>query len=426
MPKNAYPMYGLADCNNFYASCERVFNPSLTGRPVVVLSNNDGCVIARSNEAKALGIKMGVPYFQIRELAKRCDVAVFSSNFVLYGDMSERVMRTLRALVPDTEVYSIDEAFLDFGRMAPDALGAFGRRIARTVRRNTGIPISLGIAPTKTLAKIASKLCKRYPKLEGCCCMHRAQDIEKVLRRFPVEEIWGIGRRHADRLRRRGVATAWDFTRQPAEWVRREMAVTGLRTWQELRGEPCFGLETVPPRKQQICVSRTFARDISDPEELRRDLTLFAARCGEKLRAQGSLCSEVRVFLLTNRFLPDTEPRYDTALARLPVPTDSTLDLSRETGALLQRIVRPGTAYKRGGVVLSELQAGEGVQADLFHASDRDRHARLMTTMDDLNRRYGRNMLYVAAQGHDPYAMHREHLSPNYTTDWNDIITVRV
>lgn len=419
-------MYGLADCNNFYASCERVFNPSLVGRPVVVLSNNDGCVIARSNEAKALGIKMGVPYFQIRELAKRCDVAVFSSNFVLYGDMSERVMRTLRALVPETEVYSIDEAFLEFDRTEPDALGAFGRRIARTVRRNTGIPISLGIAPTKTLAKVASKLCKQYPKLEGCCCMHCPGDIEKVLRKFPIGDIWGIGRRHADRLHRRGVTTAWDFTRLPAEWVLREMAVTGLRTWRELKGEPCFGLETVPPRKQQICVSRTFAHAISDPVELRRDLTLFASRCGEKLRAQGSRCSEVRVFLLTNRFASGLEPRYDTALVRLPVPTDSTLDLSRETGVLLQRMLRPGTAYKRGGVILSELQAGEGVQADLFLASDRERHSRLMTAMDRLNRRYGRNMLYVAAQGRDPYTMQREHLSPNYTTDWNDIITVRV
>ena len=419
-------MYGLADCNNFYASCERVFDPSLAGRPVVVLSNNDGCVIARSNEAKALGIGMGVPYFQIRELAARGGVAVFSSNFVLYGDMSERVMDTLRSLVPRTEVYSIDEAFLCFDQTDPRALGEFGRRIAHTVRRNTGIPVSLGIAPTKTLAKIASKLCKQYPKLDGCCCMYRQKDIEKVLRGFPVGDIWGIGRRHAERLRRRGVATAWDFTRLTPEWVRREMAVTGLRTWQELRGEPCFGLETAPVRKQQICVSRTFARDISDPEELRRDLTLFAARCGEKLRGQGSLCSEVRVFLLTNRFLADAEPRYDTALARLPVPTDSTLDLSREVGTLLRRIVRPGTAYKRGGVILSELQGADGVQADLFDAPDRARPTRLMETMDRVNRRFGRNMLYVAAQGRDPYAMHREHLSPGYTTDWNDIITVRV
>ena len=265
-------MYGLADCNNFYASCERVFDPSLAGRPVVVLSNNDGCVIARSNEAKALGIGMGVPYFQIRELAARGGVAVFSSNFVLYGDMSERVMDTLRSLVPRTEVYSIDEAFLCFDQTDPRALGEFGRRIAHTVRRNTGIPVSLGIAPTKTLAKIASKLCKQYPKLDGCCCMYRQKDIEKVLRGFPVGDIWGIGRRHAERLRRRGVATAWDFTRLTPEWVRREMAVTGLRTWQELRGEPCFGLETAPVRKQQICVSRTFARDISDPEELRLSL----------------------------------------------------------------------------------------------------------------------------------------------------------
>ena len=238
--------FGLADCNNFYASCERVFNPSLVGRPVVVLSNNDGCVIARSNEAKKLGIEMGAPYFQIKQLARRGNVAVFSSNFVLYGDMSRRVMSLLKKFAPATEIYSIDEAFLDFSGVNPAALNGLGHEIARTVKQQTGIPVSIGIAPTKTLAKIASKLCKQYPKLDGCCFMYRTQDIEKVLRKFPIEDVWGVGRRYAKMLKANGVDTAWDFTQLTPEWVRKRMSVVGLRMWKELRGEACIGFEQAP------------------------------------------------------------------------------------------------------------------------------------------------------------------------------------
>ena len=237
-------MYGLCDCNNFYASCERVFDPSLVGRPVVVLSNNDGCVIARSNEAKALGIKMGDPFFKLRELIDRSGVAVRSSNFVLYGDMSARVMNILRSFVPVTEVYSIDEAFLDFSGMERASLDTLGHTICRTVRRLTGIPVSLGIAPNKTLAKIASKLAKRYPKLNGCCLMYRNEDIEKVLRKYPIGEVWGIGSRYEKLLTDRGIVSAYDFTRLPGEWVRKHMSVVGLRTWKELRGDGFHDRET--------------------------------------------------------------------------------------------------------------------------------------------------------------------------------------
>ena len=242
-------MYGLCDCNNFFASCERVFRPELEGRPVVVLSNNDGCVIARSNEAKALGIRMGHPYFQIRDLEKRHNVAVFSSNFNLYGDMSRRVIWTLRRMVPAAEVYSIDEAFLDLRGIETGRLEELGRHISRTVRRNTGIPVSIGIAPTKTLAKIASKLCKEYPKLQGACLMYRPQDIEKVLRKFPIEDVWGIGRKHRRMLQAANVRTAWDFVQRPEAWIRGRMGVTGLRTWKELQGEACIDFESAPPAK---------------------------------------------------------------------------------------------------------------------------------------------------------------------------------
>ena len=225
-------MYGLCDCNNFYASCQRVFRPDLVGRPMVVLSNNDGCIIARSNEAKALGIGMGQPLYQVQGLIDRHGVAVFSANFALYGDMSRRVMATLRTLVPSVEVYSIDEAFFDLHGIA-EPLDDYGRRIGRTIRRNTGIPVSIGIAPTKTLAKIASKLAKRYPKLDGCCYMHRPEDIEKVLATFPLHEVWGIGRRYGKLFDSMRITTARQFVELPEEWIHRRMGITGLRTWRE-------------------------------------------------------------------------------------------------------------------------------------------------------------------------------------------------
>ena len=282
-------MYGLCDCNNFYASCERVFDPSLEGRPVVVLSNNDGCVIARSNEAKRLGIKMGQPYYQLRELIGREAVAVFSANFALYGDMSRRVMSLLRKSVLAIEVYSIDEAFLDLTSVDESRLDELGHGLARTIRRHTGIPVSIGIAPTKTLAKIASKLCKQYPKLNGCCYMHRPEDIEKVLRRFPIDDVWGIGRRWAQLLEKNGVKTAWDFTQLPQAWVRQRMHVVGLRMWSELRGEPCIGFEEFPADKKQIATTRTFDRDIDDYEELHHRIAQYVASCAEKLRGDQRL-----------------------------------------------------------------------------------------------------------------------------------------
>ena len=292
-------MYGLADCNNFYASCERVFDPSLAERPIVVLSNNDGCVIARSNEAKELGIAMGVPYFRIRELVRRNDVAVFSSNFVLYGDMSRRVMNLLRRFAP-AEVYSIDEAFLDFTGFDEETLRQQGLEIVRTVRRHTGIPLSLGIAPTKTLAKIASKLCKRYPKLGGCCFMHRPEQIEKVLRKFPIGDVWGIGRRWAALLETRNIRTAWDFTQLPQEWIRKRMGVVGLRMQRELKGKPCIGFEQMPADKKQIATTRTFARDTGDYEELHRCIAQYAAACAEVLGFGAKRLNDLHKAVLEN------------------------------------------------------------------------------------------------------------------------------
>lgn len=419
-------MYGLCDCNNFYASCERVFRPELNGRPVVVLSNNDGCVIARSNEAKKLGIGMGDPYFKIRDLLKRNNVAVFSSNFVLYGDMSRRVMSLLKKFVSATEVYSIDEAFLDFTGMDESRLDELGREIARTVKRHTGIPVSIGIAPTKTLAKIASKLCKQYPKLEGCCFMHRPEDIEKVLRKFPIEDVWGIGRRYARMLKANGVDTAWDFTLLTPEWVRKRMSVVGLRMWKELRGEACIGFEQAPADKKQIATTRTFARDMTDYAELHRSVAQYAAACGEKLRAQNSVCAEIAVFILTNRHKENLPQYYESQLLKLSVPTDSMLELTRYASRLLRRIYRKGYAYKRAGVILSDIRSKTGTQRDMFDATDRDKHDRLMKTVDGLNAAFGRHKIVTAAAGAEFFKMNREHLSDRYTTDWDGIIRVKV
>lgn len=419
-------MYGLCDCNNFFASCERVFRPELNGRPVVVLSNNDGCVIARSNEAKALGIRMGHPYFQIRELVEQHGVAVFSSNHTLYGDMSRRVIATLRRMVPAAEVYSIDEAFLDLRGIPLEDLDELGHRISRTVRRDTGIPVSIGMAPTKTLAKIASKLCKQYPRLEGACLMYRPEDVEKVLRRFPVEDVWGIGRRHRKMLQTAGVRTAWDFTRKDASWVRARMSITGLRTWRELQGEACIDFESAPQPRQQISVSRSFAHELTGLDELHTAVATFTSMCAEKLRREQSLCAELTVYIFTNRHREDLPQYFESDTVRPSMPTDDTLELVPLATAALRRIFRAGYGYKKAGVIFSQLVPKQGTQRDLFDSVDREKHARLMEALDAANRLYGRNKVVVASQGMEPLKMNRNHLSRNYTTEWDDIITVKV
>lgn len=419
-------MIGLADCNNFYASCERVFDPKLEGVPIVVLSNNDGCIIARSNEAKALGFQMGQPYFEVKQLARRHHVKVFSSNFALYGDMSNRVMTILKSYVPRTEVYSIDEAFLDFEDTPNCVLNDLGHEISRYVRRATGIPISLGIAPTKTLAKIASKLCKKYPKLQGCCFMHRPADIEKVLRKYPIADVWGIGRRYEKKLSAMGIQTAWDFTQLDPLWVRKHMTVVGERMWKELRGIPCIEMEDVPQPKKQIATTRSFATEITDYDQLRSALVSYSANCAQKLRSQQSVCSEIMVFIHTNPF-KEYQPQYNlTKIETFATPTDSTLEIAERTSKMLKAIYRKGYSYKRGGVILSSISPALGVQSSMFDPVDRNKHSKLMKTLDALNAKDGRNTVVIASAGFDPSPLGRHHLSRQYTTKWEDIIEVKV
>lgn len=417
-------VFALCDCNNFFVSCERLFQPSLNGKPVVVLSNNDGCVIARSNEAKALGIKMAQPFFQVADLVEKSGLNVFSSNFALYGDLSQRVMSILRSLSPKTEVYSIDEAFMEVGEI--ENLSEFGHNVVKTVKRQVGIPVSVGIAPTKTLAKIASKLCKQYPKLDGCCVMTRQQDIEKVLKKFPINDVWGIGRRYAKMLSEYGVNTAWDFTQLSPEFVKRKMSVVGLRTQQELKGISSISIETALPDKQSICVSRSFAKELTQYEDLHASLMTFIAMAAEKLRKQKSVASQVSVFIFTNRFRDDTKQHFENKVIKFEASTDSTLQLAHHVSQALRSIYLEGYGYKKAGVILSDISSANGVQQSIFENGKRAKHSQLMSAVDELNRKQGRNSVVLAAQGFDPIKMNRQHLSPSYTTDWNDILKVKV
>ena len=419
-------MYALADCNNFFASCERVFRPELNGKPVIVLSNNDGCAIARSNEAKALGIKMGDPYFKIKPLIEKNGVAVFSSNFALYGDMSARVQEVLRSYSPSIEVYSIDEAFLDLNGVEAD-FDALAKEISRECRRLTAIPVSVGVSPTKTLAKIASKLCKKYPKLLGGCYMHRPQDIEKVLRTFPVEDVWGIGRRSVRELADMGVKTAWDYTMLPETTVRKVFNLPGFRTWKELRGIPCVEFEDMIEPKQSICVSRSFSHEVTTLQEFTGQITTFAARATEKLRAQNSLVTEMTVFSMTNRFkenLPQTSGGLHTVF---PDGASDYRTIVTSAASLARSLFRPGFGYKKGGVVFSRIIPADGASASIFaDASALERDEKLSKVVDSIHKNFGRESLLFGIEGDGKFHMAQEHRSPHYTTLWTDIPGVTV
>ncbi len=419
-------MFGLADCNNFFVSCERVFKPSLAGRPVVVLSNNDGCVISRSNEAKALGIKMGEPVFKIMDLVRNSDVTVFSSNYALYGDMSRRVMDSIRNMVPAIEVYSIDEAFIDFTGIGTSKLKYLGEEIARVTRKNTGIPISIGISHTKTLAKIASNLCKRYPRLNNSCFLEKDADIKKVISTLPVDDVWGIGRRYAKMLKGNGINTALDFTLASPEWVKSKMSIVGLKTWKELHKEPSITLEDPVDGKKQICTSRSFSKELSDIEDLYQAVSYFASNCSEKLRKQRGVCSQIQVFILTNYFREDMPQCYQSIVVPLETASDSTLELVKVSCRALEKIYNPMFSYKKAGVIFSQISKKEETTGNIFCDFDVLKHSNLMSALDDVNAKYGRNTLVTAAQGTEKIKALSSHLSKRYTTSWDDIIEVKI
>lgn len=419
-------IFALVDCNNFYASCERVFNPALVGRPVVVLSNNDGCIIARSEEAKKLGLKMGEPYFKAKEMLTAHGVHVFSSNYPLYGNMSNRVMRTLGEFTPEVEVYSIDEAFLDLSHLQRQDRTAYGRTIRTTVRQWTGIPVSVGIAPTKTLAKIANAFAKRAPKADGVLDLTGSRHIERALLLTPIERVWGVGRRWAKLLKANGMHTALDFRDYPSQWVQRSMGVVGLRMQQELRGIPAISLESAPSARRGVSYTRSFSTGIDDLTELREAIGYFTSRAAEKLRRHGLAARAMIVFIGTNRFQDDTS--YNSSFVELPAPTDDTPELLDHASRALERIHRKGRVYKRGGVMFADLIPAGDVQTAIFDNRDRDRQRRLMSLLDGTNARLGGDTLRYAVAGTNGDARWRGRStmrSPRYTTSWNDLAQAR-
>jgi len=419
------PVFALVDCNNFYASCERVFQPKLAGQPIVVLSNNDGCVVARSNEAKALGIAMGVPEFQIRPLLHAHHVQVFSSNYTLYGDLSQRVMETLEQFSPELEIYSIDESFLSLTGFERRNLTDYGRAIRKTVKQWTGIPVSVGIAETKTLAKIANRIAKRTPDTDGVFDLLACPDRDALLGRVAVEDVWGIGPSSARLLTQHGITTAWQLRQAEEHWIRRHMGVVGLRLVAELRGHSCLDLESCPAPKQGITCSRAFGRAISTLAEMEEAVSSYVSRAAEKLRGEGLAATVLTVFVMTNEFTD--APQYrNSVTCSLPVGTDATSELIRSALRGLRTIYRDGYQYKKAGVMCTALVPAGQVQPDLFDRQDRPRSKRLMAALDAVNDRWGAGTLAYASGGlTKAWQTQYHHRSPAYTTNWNELPVAR-
>ena len=418
------PIFSLVDCNNFYASCERVFNPRLEGKPIVVLSNNDGCVVARSNEAKALGIGMGVPEFQIRPMLRAHHVQVFSSNYTLYGDLSQRVMETLEQFCPDLEVYSIDEAFLSLVGFERRNLTDYGQQIRQTVKQWTGIPVSVGIAETKTLAKIANRVAKRTSDMGGVCDLLACPDRDALLGRIAVEDVWGIGPNHAHMLTQHGITTAFQLRRVDDQWIRKRMGIVGLRLVMELRGVSCLNLEQCPAPKQSLTCSRAFGKLISTLGEMEEAVSVYTSRVAEKLRRERLAATVLTVCLTTNEFKEG--PQYSNALTlNLSVVTDTTSDLIKSALHGIRAIYRDGYLYKKAGVMLTGLVPVSQTQTDLFDDRDRRKSKRLMSALDAINDRWGADTLHYASSGiSKPWKTQFHRRSPAYTTDWDALPVV--
>ena len=449
-------MIGLADCNNFYCSCERVFRPDLIGKPVVVLSNNDGCVIARSEEAKALGYKMGDPFYQVKEKLEAEGVAIFSSNYTLYGSLSNRVMSMLSHYSPHIDQYSIDESFFDVDQSTAERffqdnlkendtflnneslLHQYGAKISADVLRAVGIPISIGIAETKTLAKIGSKFAKKYKGYLGCCLIDTDERRHKALSLFPIEDVWGIGRQIARKLDYMGIRTAAQFADKKESWVRSNFNITTVRTWKELNGESCISIEELP-QKKSICTSRSFSDEgICDKNVIEEAVANFAVRCTEKLRLQGSVCQGITVFAWTSRF-NEHVPEYTIHDSlTLPIATNAQDEIVGAALSILRakypkpmadcRSDRPGLSFrfKKAGVILWQISPDHPRQQDLFDPIDRSKQKKLMEAIDAINRKNGHGTIRQAVQGNGcRFDLKREYMSKRFTTDIHDILKVK-
>jgi DNA polymerase V len=408
-------VFALIDCNSFYVSCERLFNPSFRNRPVIVLSNNDGCAVSLSKEAKALGIKVGDPLFEIAHLVKKHNIKTCSSNYTLYGDMSRRVMETLSTFSPEIEIYSIDESFLLFNGLNVD-YDKYGRLIKKRVEQHTGIPVSVGIAATKTLAKLANRLAKKYAHYNGVLDLFGEKDLDRYLPLVKVEDVWGIGRRYSKKLCRHGIETALQLRYLADDWARKYLGgIVGLRLVEELRGHSCLSLDQVPPKKQEIMCGRTFSKPVETIGELEEAVSTYITRAAEKIRNQKTNASLVHVFILTN-YHKKNEPQYgNSAVYRLPVQSSFTPEIIRCAIKLLRIIFKPGYRYKKAGVMLSGLVPERECQLSLFVPKPSLKRLQLMKAVDKINGRWRRNMMHVAASGIQPrWIMKREMLSNRY------------
>lgn len=425
-PSKSPRRIALVDCNNFYASCERVFTPAWERKPIGVLSNNDGCIIARSNELKEAGIPMGAPFFKYRKQLRQMGAVVVSSNYELYGDMSARVMNTLGEFTPEMEVYSIDEAWLDLTGFCTASLDAYGRNIVAKTRQYTGIPVSMGIGPTKVLAKVANRLCKKHKIPGQVFNIGSADALDDVLASVDVEDIWGIGRRWAAKLRATGIYTAKDLRDADHQAMRRSYNVVMERLILELRGVPCLGFEDIVPKKQ-IIASRSFGQRVTELEPMLQAISTHAARAGDKLRSQQSACGGIQVSIRTGKHSPN-EPYYgNSTMLRFPVATSDSRKLISAACQGLKSIYRQGPKYAKAGVMLFGIVPANCIQHGLFQRGDSDKAIRLMQAVDGINKTYGRQTVFFASQGisgKQNWAMKRDRMSRSFTTSWQDLPVV--
>ena len=419
-------MFALVDCNNFYASCERVFQPQWEGKPIVILSNNDGCVIARSNEAKALGIPMVAPAFQYQSFFKEKKIKVFSSNYPLYGDMSSRVMSILDQYTPNIEIYSIDEAFLQFKGFDLFNLEAEGRRMRKQVRRWTGIPVSVGMAPSKALAKIANKIAKKYDvKTGGVYCIDTEEKKIKALKWTAIGDVWGIGRQHRKRLEAIGVTNAWEFTLLPDDWIRKQMSILGLRLKKDLQGIPSIQLEEIQSPKKGIATTRSFEGTLTSFPDLEERVSTFASSCAEKMRKQGSSCTALLVFVRSDPHKKGAIPYRNSCVLSLPYATNSSIMLSKYAVTGLRKIFKEGIHYKKAGVMIMGLVPTASRQLPLFEGKE-VKHLAVMQALDRIHQRFGPHRIKLANQDLErTWKMKQKHLSQRFTTEISEIITVK-
>ncbi len=419
-------MFALVDCNNFYASCERIFQPTLEDKPIAILSNNDGCVIARSNEAKALGLPMGAPAHKFASFFRQHNVRVFSSNYPLYGDMSQRVMDVLRQFTPEVEVYSIDEAFLHFEGFQHYDMEIYAQQMRKRVHKWTGMPVSIGLGPSKGLAKVANRIAKKFAaKTNGVYVIDSEEKRIKALKWLPIADVWGIGRQHARRLAFNNIETAYDFTQLSDDWVRKHMSVVGLRLKKDLEGTATISMELVASPKKAIATTRSFEFLIDSYEEMQERISTYATLCAEKLRKQRSNCHAVYVFVRSNPFMPDLQQYRNGTLMAMPFASQSSLTISKYALKGLERIYKNGIQYKKAGVMVTGIVPKNAQQLTLFDKEDA-RHDALMQRIDHLHRKYGPHKIKLANQDlNRTFKMKQAYLSPRYTTNINDIITVR-